>query len=225
MSADLLDDRGLRSRPQRTMMIDVLRHYQQPEWVSLLAYTFIGGGPFDYAETTAPYPAGRQREWAEFVKAWVTRSDACYAHVSDDALANGGSALEAALYAQPQENVPRSCEVLRGYSWVTVCAPGLAARLGGTQALGASGAFDEVTELPAGQVFLRATPAVQDFEGARLRLVFETLAPVMLPGRPRAMDAARLVMDADAAQYQQGEPHAGSVDSSQRAPARPDDHT
>ncbi len=50
-----------------------------------------------------------------------------------------------------------------------------------------SGAFDEVTELPGGQVFLRATPVIQDYQGEILGRVFQTLAPVLLTGRPYPM--------------------------------------
>jgi hypothetical protein len=89
---------------------------------------------------------------------------------------------------------------------VTVCAAELAARLGGAAALARSGAFDEVTELPGGQVFLRATPVIQDYQGEILLRVFQTLAPVLLTGRPHPMspatDSGRLVRDADAADYQ-----------------------
>jgi hypothetical protein len=204
--AEMLDDRGLRARPRQSMVIQVKRHHQQPGWVSLLVHAFIGAGPFDRGEAAAPYPSRRQRQWAEFVKAWAARSDASYAHVTDDALARGDTALEVALRVTAQENVPRCHEVLRGYSWVTVCAAELAARLGGTKALMSSGAFDEVTGLPAGQVFLRATPTVQDYEGEPVRRVFWTLAPVVLTGRPHpsagVAQGRRLVLDADAADYE-----------------------
>jgi hypothetical protein len=59
------------------------------------------------------------------------------------------------------------------------------------------------TALPGGQVFLRATPALSDYEGAAVRRVFGVLAPVLLPGRPGPAAVAgqhvRLVLDADAA--------------------------
>jgi hypothetical protein len=205
VSASMLDDRGLSySRPQSDMMISVTRH-QEPEWASLRVYANIGSGPFDYAERTGAYPAHRQRQWAEFIKGWAARSDACYAHVTDDALASGDTALEVALRVSPKDTVPRCHEVLRGYSWVTVCAAELAARLGGPAALTATGAFDEVTELPAGQVFLRATPTIQEYEGEPVRRVFQTLAPVLLPGRPHvrpnSIEGRRLVPDADAADF------------------------
>jgi hypothetical protein len=205
LSSSMLDDKGSSySRPQSDMMIGVARHPRDPHWVTLRAYAHIGSGPFDYAEGAAPYPAYRQREWAEFIKTWAARSDACYAHVTDDALASGDTALEVVLGIQSAETVPRCREVLRGYSWVTVIAAELTARRGGAAALAASGAFDEVTELPAGQVFLRATPTVQDYEGEPVRRVFETLAPVLLPGRlPRTghADRRRRLVDADPADF------------------------
>ncbi|MGC1282944.1 MAG: hypothetical protein WA895_08420, partial [Streptosporangiaceae bacterium] len=76
------------------------------------------------------------------------------------------------------------------------------ARLGGAAALAASGAFAEVAELPGGQVFLRATPFIEDYQGDAVRRVFETLAPVLLAGRSRRPSrGGRLVEDADAADY------------------------
>jgi hypothetical protein len=207
VSASMLGDHGASySKPRSDMGIDVTRFQQRPEWVTLRAYAFVGAGPFDCADWTAPYPADRQRQWAEFVKVRAAQSEACYAHVTDDALASGDTALEVALGISPADTVPRCHEVLRGYSWVTVCAAELAARLGGPGVLAATGVFDEVTELPAGQVFLRATPTVQEYEGERVWRVFQTLAPVLLPGRARATAdpilGRRLVPDADAADFQ-----------------------
>ncbi len=58
--------------------------------------------------------------------------------------------------------------------------------------------------LPGGQVFLRATPALEDYDGPAVQRVFGVLAPVLLPGRPgpAAVEGtlARIVMDADAAE-------------------------
>jgi hypothetical protein len=206
LSASMLDDHGESySRPRSDMAIDVTRFQRRPEWVTLRIYAFMGAGPFGHADWTTPYPADRQRQWAEFVKVRAAQCEACYAHVTDDALASGDTALEVALGISPADTVPRCHEVLRGYSWVTVCAAELAARLGGPAVLAAAGAFDEVTQLPAGQVFLRATPTIQEYEGERVRRVFQTLAPVLLPGRPRATAdpilGRRLVQDADAADF------------------------
>jgi hypothetical protein len=196
----------------RAATVGVHRNHSEPEWTTFAAGAQIGSLGDTEGEAGTPFPG--QDRWAEFVKEWVTRTDACYAHVTDDADVHGGTALEQATphvhddsgqVRGPESSIPRCREVLRGYSWVTVCAPELAARLGGAAALAASGAFAEVTELPHGQVFLRATPAIEDYHGAAVRRVFEVLAPVLLTGRPHPMmpimSRARLVPDADAADY------------------------
>jgi hypothetical protein len=197
-----LDDTGrLGAEDDTTITVSMAVHRSQrsPQWVRFEATA----GP----DTGWSGSAAAQRTWADVVKSWATRLDACYGHITDDAhtyataleRAVGGGDLDPPL-------VPRCHEVLRGYSWVTICAPELAARLGGAAVLAASGAFDEVTELPGGQVFLRATPALEEYHGEAVRRVFDVLAPVLLPGRPNpdllAGLRARLVMDADAADYQ-----------------------
>ena len=142
--------------------------------------------------------------WAGFLREQAIAAGAHYGHVTDDANIHG-TALEQAILgitAEPPA-VVHCREVLRGYSWVTVCAAELAARLGGAGALAASGCFDEVTALPGGQVFLRATPALSEYEGAAMRRVFGVLGPVLLPGRPNPAAVSgqhvRLVLHADAA--------------------------
>lgn len=52
-----------------------------------------------------------------------------------------------------------------------------------SRALAASGAFGEVRELPGGQVLLRATPLLEQCEGAAVQRVFHALVPVLLSGR------------------------------------------
>jgi hypothetical protein len=198
-----LDERGRNRNPHNGMEIGVNRLYQHQEWVVFELSRGLGssGAP----EFRGPLPVADQRALAEFVKGWANEVGACYAHVTDDPSLFGGTALEDATRHEPQDTIPRCHEVLRGYSWVTVCAAGIAERLGGVAALTTSGAFDEVTALDGGQVFLRATPSLQEYEGEKLRRVFETLAPVLLPGRPdpRVTNSAkgRLVNDADAADF------------------------
>jgi hypothetical protein len=146
----------------------------------------------------------RPRAWAGFVREQAAAAGAQYGHVSDDATGHG-TALERALLGVTAEppDIPRVRDVLRGYSWVTVVAAPLAERLGGPAALAASGVFDEVSVLPGGQVFLRATPDLAGYEGPAVRRVFEVLAPVLRPGRPdpEAVSGGRvrLVLDTDAA--------------------------
>ena len=147
---------------------------------------------------------GWPRSWAGFVQEQAAATGAQYGHVSDDATSHG-TALERAVLGVTAEppDIPRVRVVLRGYSWVTIVAAPLAGRLGGAAALAASGAFAEVVALPGGQVFLRATPDLAEYEGAAIRRVFGVLAPVLRPGRPdpEAVSGGRvrLVLDMDAA--------------------------
>jgi hypothetical protein len=204
LTAEALDHRGLLASPAQNLIAGAHRLPGDSGWACLQVQAARGGR--GEPDATRPYPDRDQRRWAEFIKDQASRADACYAHITDEPLGGGGTALENATRRQPDTTVPRCREVLRGYSWVTVCATELAARLGGAAALARSGAFDEVTELPDGQVFLRATPVIQDYQGEILLRVFQTLAPVLLTGRPHPMspatDSGRLVKDADAADYQ-----------------------
>jgi hypothetical protein len=202
-----LDDTGRLGAEDTTVITTTMavhRSDRSPTWVRFEAKAGSAAGWSGSAAV--------QRAWADFMKSWATRLDACYGHVTDDA-DTYATALERAVQGGDYDPplVSRCRELLRGYSWVTICAPELAARLGGAYALAASGAFDEVTELPCGQVFLRATPALEEYQGEAVRRVFEALAPVLLPGRPNpdlladlgvAGLRVRLVMDADAADYQ-----------------------
>jgi hypothetical protein len=209
LTASLLDDRGRYASPQSHLRIAAHRLHEHPEWVTLQVHAARGGA--GEAEASLPYPGREQLRWAGFTKEWATRAGACYAHVTDDAGNDGRTALERATARTPEPSgrprtpettIPRCHEVLRGYCWVTVCAPQLGARLGGAGALAASGAFAEVTELPGGQVFLRATPIIEDYKDEAVRRVFETLAPVLLTGRSRRPSGGgRLVTDVDAADY------------------------
>ena len=83
-------------------------------------------------------------------------------------------------------------DVLRGYSWVTVCPGELAQRMGGTAALAASGAFWGIEELPGGGVWLQASEDFADYN-EMMRRVFETKAPVLPPGlaEPEPMEEKR----------------------------------
>jgi len=183
-------------------MVGVHRVHEHPEWVRLdaTAHPAISAWP-DYPGYD---PGAVQDAWAEFFKGQAALSGACFGHVTDDSELLYGTALERETHHDPDTTVPRCHEVLRGYSWVTICAPELAARLGGAAALTATGAFYEVSQLSGGQVFLRATRLIEDYEGAAVRRVFEVLAPVLLTGRtaqppPGHSPGLRVVPGADAA--------------------------
>jgi hypothetical protein len=177
----------------------VSRDHDDPRWVRFIMKAPASLVPWRRSAQT-------QEDWIAFLDRWAGRLDACYGHLTDDA-DEAGTALEMAtqrLGLDPP-TVPRCHEVLRGYSWVTICAPELAARLGGAAALTASGAFYQVRELPGGQLLLRATPRLEQYQGAAVERVFRALAPVLLPGRVTAATApfgARLVADANAADFQ-----------------------
>ncbi|SHN37004.1 hypothetical protein SAMN05216499_1491 [Actinacidiphila paucisporea] len=128
-----------------------------------------------------------------------------YGGVGDDGRHWGPTMLEDRLAREARVGVTESREVLRGYPWVTVCAPEIAARLGGPDALRASGAFHEVRVLPTGSVWLQATEHLDDYTGDALRRVFETVAPVLPPGEPRTYLGKELgrIIYADASAYQQ----------------------
>jgi hypothetical protein len=179
-------------------VLSVQRSQHDPRWAR-----FEAESPGGSAGSGAGSPDGALA-WAGFVREWAAAAGAHYGHVTDDATSHG-TALERAVLGVTAEPpaIPRCRDVLRGYSWVTIMARPLAARLGGAGALTASGCFTEVSVLPGGQVFLRATPALAEYEGPAVRRVFGVLAPVLLPGRPdpEAVSGSRvrLVLDADAA--------------------------
>lgn len=188
------DGRPVSAGPEA--VIAVHRSTTHPRWVR-----FEAEAPpdlIDWRESPSV-----QLAWAGFLTEQAVAADAQYGHVTDDANIHA-TALERAILGLAAEppGVVHCREVLRGYSWVTICAAQLAARLGGGAALAASGCFDEVSVLPGGQVFLRATPALEDFDRPAVRRVFGALAPVLLPGRPDPAAVAglpvRLVLDADA---------------------------
>ena len=195
-----LDAAGRLIDATAAVSVVVSRDHDDPRWVR-----FIIKAPASLVAWQRSAQTGE--DWIAFLERWAGRLDACYGHLTDDADDTSGTALEMAtqrLGLDPP-TVPRCHEVLRGYSWVTICAPELAGRLGGVPALTASGAFYQVRELPGGQLLLRATPRLEQYEGAAVERVFRVLAPVLLPGRAEAASApvgARLVAGADAADFQ-----------------------
>lgn len=199
-----LDENGQPYRPEGyagvnagAVVVSVLRRPECPEWVQCSITAPSLYLPWSGSEV-------EQQRWVDLLGSWAVRLDACYGHLTDDADSLYGTALERASVAQLEETIPRCRTALRGYSWVTVCAAELAGRLGGVAALTASGAFHRVTELPGGQVLLRTTPLLEQYEGAAVTRVFEVLAPVLVTGRTRpeaTYPGMRLVIGVDAADY------------------------
>lgn len=174
--------------------VAVRRELNAPDWVR-----FQFSAPADL--TSWPQSPGLQDEWAAFVKRQAAEVGASSGSMTDD-IGSGLTALERTTL-NLKDTVPRAREVLRGYSWVTVLAGELAGQLGGPGKLAATGAFYEVSELAHGAVWLRATRTVNEFEGDRVRRVFEALAPVLISGmaEDRWGEAFRIVYGVDAADY------------------------
>jgi hypothetical protein len=125
------------------------------------------------------------RDMFDMVREAVAEIPATFGYVTDDGGADGETALEAALNVAWEDGILRSREVLRGYPWVTICAPEIAERVGGVEALRASGGFWDVRVLPTGSLWLQATERLEDYQGDALRRVFHTLAPLLPPGEPK----------------------------------------
>ncbi len=145
-----------------------------------------------------------QRRWLDALATWADRLDAAYAHLTDDADLEYGTALERVLHRWPEDTVPDSGRLLRGYSWTTVCSPDVAQQVGGADQLRASGAFRAVTELAAGRVLLQATERLEDYGPGSAARVLRALAPALPEGRTDAEYVypwMRLVPDGDAADH------------------------
>lgn len=120
----------------------------------------------------------------DFLRGLCRAEDADFAGAGDPAYAGHHTALDAALRRDRDDSLREARRHLRGYSWITVVPRELAARLGGADALTATGAFAEVEALPPGGVWLRATDRAETYDAAAVRRVFSALAPVLPPGRP-----------------------------------------
>lgn len=196
-----LDSEGRLVNWWATITFGVRRHRADPRWVQFHA---------SLPSQLLPWPEspGIQERLIGFLERWAVRLPARYGHLTDDAAEFAGTALEQAIHPVAPEppGVPRCAEVLRGYSWVTICAGELVDRLGGPEALERSGAFHTVRELATGDVLLRATSLLEQYRQEAPERVFRVLAPVLPPGHvPRlTVLAERLAVDVDAADHQRG---------------------
>ncbi len=169
-------------------------------WVSFMINAWYRGS----ADGLIPDLA--QQQLVDFVGAFSEQAHASFANIADDN-DSGQTALEVFLPRNPVDSVLQSLDVLRGYSWVTVCPPNVVERLGGAEALEASGAFVEVRPLGYGAVLLRATERFEQYDDAAMARVFHALAPALPPGKPKKIrifdgqPTPRLVYE-DSADYQ-----------------------
>jgi hypothetical protein len=162
------------------LMAEVVTYRESPGWLRLSAFP---------PDTRFADPAV-QRRWLDALFAFADRVDPGFGQISYHY--HGDTALEQrtdhSRYGIERRDVRYALghcrEWLRGYSWLTIVPSGLAGKLGGAQALRATGAFHEVRELAAGGVWLLAT---EDFRSYDLEVawpVFRALAPVLPPGLP-----------------------------------------
>lgn len=128
--------------------------------------------------------------------------DVDFAGAGDPEHGLGNTSLDNAL-ARAYRSEREARQWLRGYSWVTVVPRELTERLGGADALRATGAFFEVEELPYGGVWLQATERPEDYGPEAVRRVFQAVAPVLPPGIPRhyGSQPKRPLVYEDAANY------------------------
>lgn len=123
-----------------------------------------------------------------YLKELCRAEDLDFAGAGDAAYGGHRTFLDTGLRRDPDDSVRDARRHLRGYAWVTVVPPELAARLGGADALAATGTFHEVEALPNGGVWLRATERIDAYDAAAVHRVFHALAPVLPPGRPELTD-------------------------------------
>jgi len=197
VTINALDDKGFPVHPGEAHL-GVVRDSDAPAWAT---FTFTA-----HADDTGwPDSYQVQDRWAELVKEQASRIGACAGNMTDDIWGGGQTALERALHRGIRPLGDDLREVLRGYSWITIVAAELGGRLGGANTLTASGAFCDVSLLPNGSLWLRATPTINEFTGDKVRRVFETLAPVLLTGtaKPRIeySENFRIVEGVDAADF------------------------
>ncbi len=189
-------------------VIRVVRYEEEPDWVRFTFWApalftwrarMEEGHRFGGTAAVQPGPGGGWIGSAELQDRWaaVVRRLAARIGVSAGMITvrGGGPGIdEVVTYPDwPPENVVQPPEyvqeiamlgsgqdVLYRYSWVTVVPTGLVARLGGAADLASSGAFFEVSELPDGSVWLRATKTIDEFDAARSAAVAAALGPVLV---------------------------------------------
>jgi hypothetical protein len=121
----------------------------------------------------------------EFLVAALDGVNPAFAWLGADAPASEETNLDWVLGRRVRDSVREARKLLRGYSWTTVCPEELSQRLGGPDALAATGAFHAVFPLREGGTVLQATRTAAEYTDDAVRRVFEALRPILPPGMPR----------------------------------------
>ncbi len=129
--------------------------------------------------------AGYCTALVDFLASALRELNPAFARIEHDAFSDWSN-VEVALMRDLDESLLEGRDFLRGYAWVTVCPRELATRLGGHEALEASGAFHRVVPVQGGGVLLQASETSSGYTDLVMERVFEALAPVLPGGEPRA---------------------------------------
>ncbi|MEV6272931.1 hypothetical protein AB0L64_37580 [Kribbella sp. NPDC051936] len=153
------------------------RRREARQWLRLDASYVVGS-----LDETSPIPDEVAGRWRDFIVSQALQSPLpVFGFVADDAFDAGATRtpLEVRTQRFPTQTLRITDSEVRGYSWITVVSPGIVDRLDGVETLRASGAFSDVTPLPAGGAVLQATPRLSLYEGDAVRRVFVALGPVL----------------------------------------------
>ncbi|HVQ91500.1 MAG TPA: hypothetical protein VMU51_10735 [Mycobacteriales bacterium] len=142
-----------------------------------------GGGASDL--DGGQYDEGFIGRWIALIEEVAGMAEPTFAVLGEEPSV-GCTRLDLALRRTATESIGQAREVLRGFSWLTLCPAGLADKLGGPQKLKASGAFTTVTGLPHGAVLLQATDSLLDYGPHETHRVYYALRRV-LPAVPPHM--------------------------------------
>ena len=124
------------------------------------------------------------RALVDFLASALHDLNPAFARIEHDVFSDWSN-VEVALMRDLDESLPEDRDFLRGYAWVTVCPQELATRLGGQEAMEASGAFCRVVPLEGGGLLLQASETSSGYTDRAMEQVFEALTPVLPGGEPR----------------------------------------
>ncbi|UBU12525.1 hypothetical protein [Nonomuraea gerenzanensis] len=199
-----LDDGG---RPSEDGMdgfrVEIERFDGDGDRIQLRAWSYLPDVAYDLAR---PEVAER---WGSVLRDFADKLNPAFGHLADDSNPNGTTALDVSVARGGRvKSVKQARQILRGYSWITICPAELGERLGGVSGLSRTGAFHEVAELSRGGLWLQATKNFADYDERAVLQVFKALANVLPGGLPKRnpfdTKVRRLVWE-DAAKHRTGE--------------------